>query len=103
MRKSLVVFAVIILVVAVCAIDIHCSTLRDKGRPTEISRIRGELEAGRAQEKMTREEGIAVQIRMLRARVRKLKKEGKTAEARQVTNEIIRLTNLLEAMRSSDN
>ena len=102
MRKSLVVFAVIILVVAVCAIDIHCSTLRDKGRPTEISRIRGEMAAGHEQEKMTREEGIEMQIRMLRARVRKLKKEGKTAEARQVTNEIIRLTNLLEAMRGSE-
>ena len=99
MRKVIVVFVVLLLVVVFCAIDIHCSTLRDKGRTTEISRIRGEVAAGHKQEKMTREEGVEIQIRMLRARVRKLKKEGKTAEARQVTNEIIRLTNLLEAMR----
>ena len=102
MRKVIVVFAVLLLVVAFCAIDIHCSTQRDKGRPTDISRIRGEMAAGHAQEKMTREESLEAQIRMLRARVRKLKKEGKTTEARQVTNEIIRLTNLLEAMRSSE-
>lgn len=100
--KTLVIAAILLLVAAVCVIDVRCSMAKDSGRPTEISRIRGEMAAGAKADAQQREEGLELQIRMLRDRARSLNRKGKAAEARQVSAEIIRLTNMLEAERAKD-
>ncbi len=99
MSRGLVIAIAVIFVLVLCISDVCCSIMCDKGKPTDIARIRGEIAAGREAEKQQWQEGLEVQIRGLRQQARKLNREGKTVEARQVTAEIIRLNNMLEASR----
>lgn len=100
--KTIAIAGVVLLVILVCAVDIRCSIAKDAGAATEIKRIRGEMAAGAKAEAQQREENLELQIRMLRDRARSLNRKGRTAEARQVTAEVIRLSNILEAERAKD-
>jgi hypothetical protein len=100
--KAIAIAGIVLLVVLACVIDIRCSIAKDAGAATEIRRIRGEMAAGAKAEAQQREENLELQIRMLRDRARALNRKGKAAEARQVTAEVIRLSNILEAERARD-
>ncbi len=98
--KAIVIAALVLLAIIACAIDIHCSNAKDSGLHTEISRIKGEMAAGAKADAQQRIENLELQVRMLRDRARALNKKGKSAEARQVTAEIVRLNAVLEAERA---
>ena len=100
--KAIAIAGIVLLVVLACVIDIRCSIAKDAGAATEIRRIRGEMAAGAKAEAQQLEENLELQIRMLRDRARALNRKGKAAEARQVTAEVIRLSNILEAERARD-
>ena len=90
--KAIAIAGIVLLVVLACVIDIRCSIAKDAGA----------MAAGAKAEAQQREENLELQIRMLRDRARALNRKGKAAEARQVTAEVIRLSNILEAERARD-
>ncbi len=94
--KAIVIIVGIILVVVACIVDIRCSMERDRGHATEISRVRGEIDAGAKARMQQRREGLELQIRALRLQARRLNKEGRDVESRRLTAEIIRLNSELE-------
>ena len=97
--RTVVIISAFVLVVAVCTVDVCCSMAKDRERTTVFKRIKGEVAAGRQQEAQDRAEGLERQIRAMRLRARKLNAEGRAAEARRLSAEIIRLSNQLDAMR----
>lgn len=96
---AFIVLPVLALVALLCVLDVRCSIEKDRGRATELNRVRGELAAGAQADRQRLAEGIELQIRMLRARARKLNEDGDSEEARRVTAEVIRLTGELERVR----
>ena len=82
MRKW--VFAIVLAVVGVCALDLKCSMTKDRDRPTTMHRIREELDSGRREQAQVWREGMERQLRGIRVQIKKLLREGKDAEARRL-------------------
>ena len=90
-KKIKTVVIVLLAVVAICALDLHCSMMRDRaererGKPASgvISRVREEMVAGRREQAFQREDQINEQLRILRVVARRMVKAGKTKDVRRV-------------------
>ena len=97
--RILIISLVLVLVAALCALDIRCSMEKDRGRPTTVARVRSEMGAAAKAQEEDRVQSLERQIRGLRVKVRKLNAEGRKVEARQLTSEIIRLSEAVEQAR----
>lgn len=80
--------AAILGVLALCAIDLSCSggdgEEEPSGAQNVISRVKGEVAAGKREYASMRAEQLEEQLRGLRVMAKKLVREGKTADARSV-------------------
>lgn len=87
--------AAIALVIAICAIDLRCSSGAREGVADvgAMARVRNEIAAGKQQAALQREENRNLQIRDLRVMARRLVKEGRHAEARKMMAAIQELEN----------
>ena len=71
-------------VVALCALDLCCSSgRRDSAQLGAIDRVKGEISAGRDEMALRRRDQLNAQIRDMRVLTRRLLKEGRKAEARR--------------------
>ena len=75
-------------VLALCALDLHCSNKKDEAArspvPSTISRVKGEIDGGKREYASMRADQLEEQLRNLRIMAKKLVREGKDAEARRV-------------------
>ena len=86
------VLGVLAAVIALCALDLHCSGKEKEGTvPSTVARVTDELAAGRRELARSRADGMDVQLRELRLRARKLVREGKSEEARKLITAITQL------------
>ncbi len=80
--------AAILVVVLLCVLDLRCSGGGEDGEPSAapnvISRVKGEVQAGKREYASMRAEQLEEQLRGLRVMAKKLVREGKTTEARSV-------------------
>ena len=82
-------------VAALCALDLHCSNMRDRakseaGTPEHgaMAHVRKEISAGRHEMAVMREDQINDQLRTLRAMSRQLARSGRSHDAQRVISVI---------------
>jgi hypothetical protein len=79
--------AAILVVIAVCILDLHCSNRRDENAPSApsaMSRVKSEMNAGKREYASMRADQLEEQLRDLRLMAKRLVREGKDADARRV-------------------
>ena len=85
----------ILVVVLLCALDLHCSNTRDARTAAPgvgaIAHVKEEVAAGRQEVAVQRRDQRNVMIRDLRVMVRRMLKEGRGEEARRLMAEIQKL------------
>lgn len=86
----------ILVVVLLCALDLHCSNRRDEKKASAagvgaIAHVREEVAAGKQEIAFQRADQRNLMIRDLRVMVRRMLKEGRNEEARRFMAEIQKL------------
>ena len=95
--------AAILAVIALCALDLHCSNKADDDRAEEpsgsIARVLGEIEVGKREYASLRADQLEEQLRSLRALAKKLTREGRTKEARSAISAIMEIEEQAKRLR----
>ncbi len=98
--------AAILVVLALCALDLRCSSGGDEtASPASsvISRVKGEVAAGKQAYASMRAEQLEEQLRGLRVMAKKLVRDGNEADARRVILTIQEMEKDLERLRGKSN
>ena len=92
-----VVLAALAVVMALCALDLCCSSEKD---PAVLAHVKHEVDAGRRESAIMRRDQIGEHLRDLRALNRRLVEQGDLKRSREVTRMIIDLERQYEQIDS---
>ena len=90
-----IVLAVLAVVLALCALDLCCSSEKD---PAVLAHVKHEVDAGRRESAIMRRDQIGEHLRDLRALNRRLVEQGDLRRSREVTRMIIDLERQYEKL-----
>lgn len=103
-RTGCWIAAVLVLVIVLCAWDLHCSgSSANTDMAVGVRRVKRELAAGRQELAQRRVDALNLQIRDLRVMARRMVKDGRSAEARRLFAAIAELEKQAEAASAVGN
>lgn len=96
-RGTAVVLGAIALVVALCAIDLSCSS--GPAENSAISRVKGEMNAAKSEHRTSQADEFSKMARDMRVMAKRFAKRGDTRSAQRAINAALELDRKAEALR----
>lgn len=100
-KGALLVLGAIAVVVGLCALDLCCSS-GGRGKIPSVERVKGELEAGRREQRILQAEQLARFARDMRVLAKRYAEQGETRKARRAIGTAQELDRKIRELRGEE-